>query len=159
MQPSGAQTDATSETASADAGTDTPPSDGRSFDANELTAFTYSWYGTGVSGAFELNADCGITTKGRLYYTGPLVEGAGVVPPVECDSFKQLCVSAAVTDALKTVDAAGCASDDYPNVTITLSDGSKIMQPGTGCSEKEPYTTLRPRVEALRKYADAGVGG
>jgi hypothetical protein len=138
---------------------DTSLADSRAIDANELSAFAYSWYGTGVSGSFGLNADCGIITNGQLSYYSPRIDGAGAVPGAECDSFKHLCVSAPVVGALRTVDAGGCATDDYPNVTITLADGTKITQPGVGCSDREPYKTLLPRVEQLRKYVDAGGGG
>lgn len=131
-----------------------------SYSADDLSNFQYSWHGTGVSGAFALDRDCGVTARGQLGFFSSGPDASGVAPAVECASFKALAVSAPVVEAMGRTRSMVC-TDDYPSITITLVDGGKLTTVPEQCSTDQPYKTLLPPMDALRKSvtSDAGDGG
>jgi hypothetical protein len=139
---------------------DIADSPGTTYSPDDLTQFQYSWYGTGISGDFAINRDCGVVAKGHLnfFYGGP--DANGVAPAAECAAFKSLAVSPPMLDAMGRKRTMVC-TDDYPSITITLTDGGKLKSVGEQCTTDEPYKTLLPKMDALRKSVttDAGDGG
>jgi hypothetical protein len=145
----------------ADGGTDS-----RTYEAGDFSSFRYSFYGTGISGSFEIDRDCGIATKGpMLAFRGPSVPtGNGVIGDADCQAFKDLAVSDGVLTALAgSKTDAGCelVTDDYVTTSLSLSDGQSFATPTlSGCSEVEPFKKLRNEGGRLaNKYVTASDAG
>src|SRR5262245_51244682 len=67
------------EASSGDAGSDST-FDAPSYDSEDFSSFRYAFLGTGISGSFNMDRDCGIDADGRLSFGGPGVPtGSGVV--------------------------------------------------------------------------------
>ena len=148
-----------------------PAGDAGAFDAptystEDFSSFRYSFYGTGISGNFDMDRDCGIDAKGTLGFSSPsaLPTGSGVVARDDCSAFKALAVSREVLQGYARAEAARqCAfvTDDYVTSSVATADGkSYAVSNVSGCSDSEPFVKLRIAMTRLANMyitpADAG---
>src|SRR4051812_47059556 len=125
-----------------------------SYGAADFESFHWSWVGTGPTGAFDMNADCGVTSEGKLSYTDPRIDAAGTATAAECDEFKAYVVSAPYLGALASPgDACTGYSDDAVWIHIAIRDGGAFNGGGDGC-HVGAFAGAESRMRALReKYA------
>jgi hypothetical protein len=130
-----------------------------SYGAADFESFHWSWYGTGPHGAFDLNADCGVTSEGTLSYSDPSIDAAGTATETECDDFKGYVVSAPYLGALVAPgDACSNATDDYVTAKVVIRDGGTFST--TGSCRGGAFAGAESRMRALReKYAIKADGG
>jgi len=141
--------------------------DAPSYDSEDFSKFRYFWGGTGMSGSFNMDRDCGIEAGGHLSYVSPEVpSGAGVVAEADCNSFKSLVVSNEVLDALAKYATPGTlcpggGTDDYTSMTVSLTEGpDRSISMASGCTGAEPFSKVsKEAVRLANKYitpTDAG---
>lgn len=131
--------------------------------ADDYRSFELSWHGTGVGERFFMDHDCGVEASA---YGGGQTTGSGVVAATDCRGFETLVTSDEMVAAL-TTQTRNCTdvSDDYGNYTLTLVDGGKLQRETSGCSDTEPFRSVRAEIHRLEAlYAplhgdDAGDGG
>ena len=130
-----------------------------SYGPADFESFHWSWYGTGPHGAFDLNADCGVTSEGTLSYSDPSIDAAGTATEAECDDFKGYVVSAPYLGALVAPgDACSNATDDYVTAKVVIRDGGTFGT--TGSCRGGAFASVESRMRALReKYAIKPDGG
>jgi hypothetical protein len=119
-------------------------------DSGDFAAFDYSFMGTGNSNRFSMDGDCGITSAENSF-SGINRSGSGVAPAGPCNELKSLATSPQVISQIKSVDSSDCPTDDYPHVTVRFTNDASVSSKG-GCTTKDPFRTLLPRIEELRGY-------
>lgn len=125
-----------------------------SYGASDFESFHWSWMGTGQYGAFDLSADCGVTSEGQLVYSDPKIDAAGTATPTECEDLKAYVVSAPYLGALTAPgDACSGATEDLVTAKVVIRDGGTISGGGDGC-HGGAFAAAESRMRALReKYA------
>jgi hypothetical protein len=139
-----------------------------SYQASDFESFDWFWYGDNVSSKFALDRDCGLSASAASGITGTSNRGTGTADAGDCVDFESFVVSPAMISAFETyaTSPASCSdgTDDYSSARLTLRDGGTLqIVDVSGCSEVEPFATLRTKMQALSdRYivdSDAGVDG
>ena len=99
-----------------------------------------------------MNEDCGISSRGSLYYGEPSHNGTAQVPASDCIAFKTYAVTDDVITNFEN-PVCGNGTDDYVSTGVTLKNGERHrLAQASGCSDDPGLKELRQRINRMSDF-------